>query len=87
MSSRRSTPNAMHIRRSVPNWLMSSGASLPRDVLEQKRGAAGPDRAVDDLGDLEVRVDLGADADELALPLEVREPGAQVAVDGHPRSV
>ncbi len=24
-SSRRSTPNARHIRRSVPNWLISSG--------------------------------------------------------------
>src|SRR4029079_7339016 len=32
-------------------------------VLEQQRGAAGLDGAVDDLGDLEVRVDLGRDPD------------------------
>ena len=36
-------------------------------VLEEERRAAGLDRAVDDLRDLEVRVDLGVDLDELAL--------------------
>ena len=48
-------------------------------VLEQQRRAAGLDRAVDDLGDLEVGIDLGGDADELALALEERDPRAQVA--------
>ena len=47
--------------------------------LEEQRGPAGLDRAVDDLGDLEVRIDLGGDADELALPLEERDPRAQIA--------
>ena len=46
--------------------------------LEQERRAAGLDDAVGDLGDLEVRVDLGSDAVELALALEERDPVAQV---------
>ena len=48
-------------------------------VLEEERRAARLDGAVDDLGDLEMRVDLGADADELALALEQRDPVAEVA--------
>ena len=47
-------------------------------VLEQERRPAGLDDAVDDLRDLEVRVDLGGDADELALLLEEGDPLAQV---------
>ena len=47
-------------------------------VLEQQRRPAGLDDAVDDLGDLEVGVDLGRDADELALLLEEGDPFAQV---------
>ena len=47
-------------------------------VLEQERRPAGLDDAVGDLGDLEVGVDLGGDADELALLLEERDPLAQV---------
>ena len=43
-------------------------------LLEEQRRAAGLDRAVDDLGHLEVRIDLGGDADELALALEERDP-------------
>ena len=54
-SSSRSTPNARHMRRSVPNWLISSGCSEPFGLLEQQRRPAGLDRAVDDLRDLEVR--------------------------------
>ena len=65
------------MRRSVPNWLISSGCSDLR-VLEEQRGPAGLDDAVDDLGDLEVRVDLGGDAHELAFALEQRDPVAQV---------
>ena len=52
-------------------------------MLEEQRRAAGPDGAVDDLRHLEVRVDLGRDADELALALEERDPLAQVAGDRH----
>ena len=47
-------------------------------VLEQERRPAGLDRAVDDLRDLEVGIDLGGDADELALALEQRDPVAEV---------
>ncbi len=53
-------------------------------VLEQQRGAAARlDQAVDDLGDLEVRVDLGGDAVQLALALEQRDPVAEVADRRH----
>ncbi len=48
-------------------------------ALEEERRAARLDGAVDDLGDLEVRVDLDADANELALALEQRDPVAEVA--------
>src|SRR5579862_1734969 len=41
MSSRRSTPNARHIRRSVPNWLISNGCLLP--FGRSKRRAGPPD--------------------------------------------
>ena len=54
-------------------------------VLEEQRRPAGLDRAVDDLGDLEVRVDLGRDANELALALEQADPLAQVGGRGHRR--
>ena len=52
-------------------------------VLEEQRGAAGLHRPVDDLRDLEVRVDLGGDANELALALEQANPVAQVGRRGH----
>src|SRR5581483_4698733 len=38
-SSSRSTPKARHMRRSVPNWLMSSGCSLP---FGRSNSSAGP---------------------------------------------
>jgi hypothetical protein len=47
-------------------------------VLEQQRRSAALDRPVDDLGDLEIGIDLGGDANELALALEQRDPRAQV---------
>ena len=47
-------------------------------VLEQEGRPAGLDDAIRDLGDLEVGVDLGGDADELALLLEEGDPLAQV---------
>ncbi len=50
-----------------------------RVLEEQRRAAARLDEAVDDLGDLEVRVDLGRDAVQLALALEERDPVAEVA--------
>ena len=71
------------MRRSVPNWLISSGSSAPLRVLEEQRRSAGLDDAVDDLRHLELRVDLGGDADELAFALEERDPLAEVVGDRH----
>src|SRR5690242_12522393 len=51
-------------------------------MLEQERRTAGLHGAVDNLRDLEVRVDLGDDADELALALEQRDPVAEI-LGGH----
>ena len=59
-SSSRSTPNARHMRRSVPNWLISSGSFEPLTFSKRSAGPAGLDDAVGDLRDLEVGVDLGA---------------------------
>ena len=42
-SSSDSTPNARHMRRSVPNWLMSSGTLASLRALEEQRRAAGLD--------------------------------------------
>ena len=56
-------------------------------VLEEKRRPAGAHGAVDDLGHLEVRIDLGAHADELALALEESNPLAQVGRSRHGASV
>ncbi len=39
-------------------------------MLEQERRPTRPDGSIDDLRHLEVRVDLGRDANELALALE-----------------
>ncbi len=47
-------------------------------LLEQEGGPTGLDDAVDDLGDLEIGVDLGGDADELTLFLEEGDPRTQV---------
>jgi hypothetical protein len=74
---------ARHMRRSVPNWLISRGCSEPLTVLEQERRAARLDRAIHDLGDLEVRIDLGRDALQLALALEQGDPGSEVSGRGH----
>ena len=78
MSSRRSTPNARHIRRSVPNWLIEQRMRAAFGTLEEQRRPARLDRAIDDLRHLEARVDLGGDPHELALSLEERDPLAQV---------
>ena len=47
-------------------------------LLEEQRRAARPHGPVDDLRHLEVRIDLGRDADELLLTLEEGDPLAQV---------
>ena len=78
-SSSVSTPNAMHMRFSVPNWLMSSGCSRALGLLEQQRRAAGLHDAIGDLGDLEVGVGLRGDPSQLALALEERDPLAEVS--------
>ena len=48
-------------------------------VLEEKRRPAGLHHPVHDLGDLEVGVDLGRDAAQLARALEERDPLAEVS--------
>ena len=60
----------MHIRRSVPNWLIRSGCCEPFGCSNRSAGPPALTVAVDDLRDLEVGIDLGGDADELALALE-----------------
>ena len=52
-------------------------------VLEQQRRPAGLDDPVRDLGDLEVRIDLGGDANELTLALEERDPVAKIGRRSH----
>src|SRR5207302_5401759 len=54
--------------------------------LEEERRAAGLDRAVDDLRDLEIRVDLGGDSNQLTLALEQGNPLAKI-LHGHGASV
>ena len=81
-SSSFSTPSARHMRRSVPNWLMRSGCFEP-SLLEEQRRPARLDDAIGDLGDLEVGVDLGGDALQLALALEERDPLAEVSRRRH----
>ena len=68
-ASRLGAPKARHMRRSVPNWLMRSGRSEPFTFVKRSAGPPCFDDAVGDLRDLEVRVDLGLDLDQLALPL------------------
>jgi hypothetical protein len=55
-------------------------------LLEEQRRPAGLHRAIDDLGDLEVGIDLGGDSDELALALEQCDPVAEV-LSGHGASL
>src|SRR5207248_3833667 len=54
--------------------------------LEEERRPAGLDRAVDDLGDLEIRVDLGGDSNQLTLALQQGNPLAKI-LHGHGASV
>ncbi len=69
------------MRRSVPNWLISSGSDDPRTLRKSSAGPAGLDDAVGDLADLEVRIDLGRDLDQLSLAPEQVDPLAQVVAD------
>ena len=85
-SSSRSTPNARHMRRSVPNWLIRSGSREPLTFSNSSAGPTGLHDAVGDLGDLELGIDLGGDADELALALEERDPLAEVGRGGGHRA-
>ena len=62
----------------MPNWLIRSGSAEPFDPLEQERRPTRLDDPVGDLGDLEIGVDLGRDANELILTLEQRDPLAQI---------
>jgi hypothetical protein len=75
-----SAPMPRATRCSVPNRLRQQRDVVPAGVLEQQRRAAGAQGAVGDLGDLEVRVDLGADAPEFTALLEPGDEFAEVAV-------
>ena len=55
-------------------------------VAEQQRRPARLHRAIGDLGDLEVRVDLGVDLGELAARAQQVDPLAQVVADHRARS-
>ena len=66
-----------------PELVDQQGMLRALRALEQQRRPVGAHRPIDDLGHLEVRVDLGRDADELALALEQRDPVAQVERDAH----
>ncbi len=86
ISSSRSTPSAIAIRRSVPKRLMASGIE-PR-VGFSKSSAGPPARTTrcDDLADLQVRVDGHLDAAQLPVALQPRQEVAQVVI-GHPASI
>jgi hypothetical protein len=72
-SSSEDAPKTRHMRRSVPNWLISSGCDDPFTFSNRSAGPA-LDHGVVDLGDLEVGIDLRGDTNELALALEHRDP-------------
>ncbi len=55
------------------------------DVLEEQRRPAGLVHPVDDLTDLQVGVDLGLDALELALALQSPEEGSKIVVSHTPQ--
>ena len=52
-------------------------------MLEEERRSSGLDDAVGDLRDLEIRIDLGRDASELALALEERDPLPEIGERRH----
>ena len=56
-------------------------------VLEEEGGPTGLDDPVDDLGDLEIGIDLRPDADELLLALEERDPLAEILRRGRHTAV
>ena len=53
---------------------------MPFRPLEQQRRTACSQHAIADLGHLEVRIDLDANALQLAQPLELADEAAQVGV-------
>ena len=67
------------MRRSVPNWLTSSACCAPFGCSNSSAGPPLFTVPVDDLGHLEVGIDLRLDADELALALEEGDPVAKIA--------
>ena len=75
-------PRASSRRRYEPSWFMRTGtagcACRPLGLLEQQRRAVRLAGAVGDLGHLEVRVDLGAHAGQLALAFQQADEGTQV---------
>ena len=67
-------------RCGVPNRLPSTGIECPVGPLEQQRRPARAQHAIADLGHLEARIDLGADALRAAPAFELRDEIAQVGV-------
>ena len=65
--------------------LVDQEGVLRLGVLEEERRPARLHHAVGDLRDLQVRVDLGRDADELAFALEKRDPVPEISHRGQSR--
>lgn len=63
-----------------PEDVHGQGHGRPLDVLEQQGGPARLVHPVDDLADLQIRVDLGLDALEVTLSLQSPEQGAKIVV-------
>ncbi len=75
-----SSPMPSATRFGVPNRLPSSGMREPFGLLEQQRRAAGSQRSVADLRDLQMRVHRDADALEFAALFELFDEVPQIPV-------
>ena len=74
--------SALAMRASVPNTLMANGIDEPLTFSNSSAGPLVPYDSVDDLGDLEVRVDLRLDPLEVAVLLERAQEVAKIVI-GH----
>ena len=66
------------VAESVGQHPRAAASAIALDVLEEQRGRLFLQRAARDRADLAVPVDLGADAPQLVLLLEQRDPPAQI---------
>ena len=74
------SPSAFSRRRSVPKTFIARGIAEPFTFSKSRAGPPALLHPVDDLPDLQVRVDLGLDALEVALALQCPEQGAKIVV-------